>query len=172
MCLADYLPLANGGADDSSGSSNDITANLRGFRVLRALRLIRLMKLLTGLRVIKRWEVKVAINYPALSLFKCISGMLLLSHWFACIWGLQTIFASSKLDTWLAGNAQICEGSLNITTNVEAIKCKSPGCAAPLDRARIGAVPCRLSLRRRRAPRPCLRRRRSLPPSATSASPS
>lgn len=28
-----------------------------------------------------RWEVKVALNYPALSLGKCCIGMLLLSHW-------------------------------------------------------------------------------------------
>ena len=27
-----------------------------------------------------------------------IVGMLLLSHWFACVWGLQTGFAASKLD--------------------------------------------------------------------------
>ena len=51
-------------AVDSGGNPVD---NLRMLRVLRALRLIKLTKLITGLRVIKRWEVKIAINYSALS---------------------------------------------------------------------------------------------------------
>ena len=76
--------------------------------MLRALRLIKLVKLLTGLKIIRRYEVKMAINYAALSLTKCIIGTLLLAHWFACIWGLQTGFADSKLDTWLGG-AGYCE---------------------------------------------------------------
>ena len=104
--------------------------NFRLLRMLRALRLVKLVKLLTGLKIIKRYEVKMvrrapvlisgplpahvpshthahatcactcahadvhimcsmppppvpssqAINYAALSLFKCIVGMLLLSH--------------------------------------------------------------------------------------------
>ena len=36
--------------------------------------------------LVKKYEVKVAINYAALSLFQCMLGMLLLSHWFACVW--------------------------------------------------------------------------------------
>ena len=77
--------------------------------MLRTLRLIKLSKLLTGTRIIKRWETQVAINYAAISLFKCLVGMLLLSHWFACIWGLQASFADSKLNTWLGGSSDLCQ---------------------------------------------------------------
>lgn len=50
---------------------------------------------------------------------QCLIGTLLLSHWFACIWGLQASFATSKLDTWLGGydlcvqgpdGSEVCEG--------------------------------------------------------------
>ena len=33
-----------------------------------------------------------AINYSALALTKCTIGIILMGHWFACIWALQTIF--------------------------------------------------------------------------------
>jgi len=108
---------ASDGVTDASNAAG--LSQLRTLRVLRALRLIKLSKLLTGLRVVKRWEVKVAINYPALSLGKCCIGMLLLSHWFACIWGLQASFAESKLDTWFGGY-NLCVAD---TTVIGGLRC-------------------------------------------------
>ena len=90
--------------------------------MLRTLRLIKLSKLLTGTRIIKRWETQVAINYAAISLFKCLVGMLLLSHWFACIWGLQASFADSKLNTWLGGSSDLCQLDSQGT-----VVCEGPG---------------------------------------------
>jgi hypothetical protein len=40
--------------------SQDSLQNFKVLRTLRTLRLIKLAKLITGLRVIKRWEVKIA----------------------------------------------------------------------------------------------------------------
>jgi hypothetical protein len=105
-------------------SSNELS-DLRVLRTLRVLRLIKLVKLLTASKIIRRYEVKVAINYAALSLFKCIVGMLLLSHWFACIWALQTSFASSKLDTWLGNNEVYCFASTSEAT-VDGVECLAP----------------------------------------------
>ena len=85
----DFISLADSDSITTESMSAGLS-DLRALRILRALRLIRLMKLLTSARVIKRWEVKVAINYPALSLAKALLGMLLMSHWFACIWGART----------------------------------------------------------------------------------
>lgn len=71
----DYLPLlrdTDSALSDNGGSEVD---NLRTLRILRALRLIRLSKLITGQRIIKRWETKVAINYAAISLVKVRSRM-------------------------------------------------------------------------------------------------
>ena len=70
----DYLSLFES-ADDFE--------QLRVLRILRALRLMKLVKLVSGAKIIRRNEVKFAINYAMLSLFQCVLGMLLLSHWFA-----------------------------------------------------------------------------------------
>ena len=99
VSAVDYVSLGNVFEADSQESLD----NLRTLRILRALRLVKLSKLLTGQRIIKRWETKVAINYSAISLLKCLVGTLLLSHWFACLWGLQASFAESKINTWLGG---------------------------------------------------------------------
>jgi hypothetical protein len=101
VSAVDYVGIAAG----TTASSN--LDNLRTLRVLRALRLIKLSKLLTGQRIIKRWETKVAINYAAVSLLKCLIGMLLLSHFFACIWGMQAGFQDDKMSTWL-GAFELC----------------------------------------------------------------
>ena len=63
--------------------------DLRVLRVTRVLRLIKLVRLLRASRVFQRWETKIAINYSRLSLVKSLVTVTLLSHWFACIWGLQ-----------------------------------------------------------------------------------
>lgn len=99
VSAVDYISLSN----IFGGENQESLDNLRTLRVLRALRLVKLSKLLTGQRIIKRWETKVAMNYSAISLLKCLVGTLLLSHWFACVWGLQASFAVSKIDTWLGG---------------------------------------------------------------------
>ena len=79
----------------SVDSGDDPTVNiqaLRVLRVLRALRLVKLVRLVRASRMFKRWECKIAINYAALALGRCVVGVLLLSHWFACLYALQTIF--------------------------------------------------------------------------------
>lgn len=113
----DFVSL---GSDQSGTSIED----LRMLRVLRTLRLIKLAKLLTGLKLIKKYETQFAINYGAVSLGKCCFGMLLLSHWFACIWGLQAGFAENPLDTWLGGNGEYCVADATSNTN---FRCKAPG---------------------------------------------
>merc|ERR1712072_1145271 len=94
-----------GGAAPDPTLPDSSLRDLRIFRVLRALRAIKLVKLVTGSRFIKRWEVKTAINYPALSLLKCIVGLLLLSH-------------------WLGGNAGVCVEDIDSAYGVD---CLGPG---------------------------------------------
>jgi len=114
--LIDFLSIGISSLDYLGiGSENASIDELRILRVLRALRLIKLAKLLTGVKLVQRYEAKVAINYGAISLLKCIFGMLLLSHWFACIWGMQAGFADSPLDTWLGGTGDYCTADANAT---------------------------------------------------------
>ena len=96
--------------------------------ILRTSRLIKLGKLLTSLRIVKRWEVKIAIDYAALSLFKCALAMLLLAHWFSCIWGLQAELSYDKMSTWLGGNSGVCVHG-DVSAGEDAIICAGPGTA-------------------------------------------
>jgi len=85
-------------------SGDDPTINiqaLRVLRVLRALRLIKLVRLVRASRMFKRWECRIAINYGALALGRCVIGVIVLSHWFACLFALQTIFFDSPLSSVL-----------------------------------------------------------------------
>ena len=69
---------------------------LKVFRVLRALRLIKLVRLVRASRMFKRWESRMAINYGQLSLFKSAITVVLVAHWMACVWTLQTSLLSSQ----------------------------------------------------------------------------
>lgn len=42
----------------------------------------------------------VACAAAFLILSKWMFGVLVCAHWFACLWGLQTQFARTPLDTW------------------------------------------------------------------------
>ena len=85
---------------DTLGDSISFT-NLKVFRTLRALRLVKLIRLLRASRLLRRWETRVAINYGMLALVKCVLGMVLLSHWFACIWGMQAGMQDNLMHTWM-----------------------------------------------------------------------
>jgi len=74
-------------------------ANLKVFRMIRMARLIKLVRLVRSSRILKRFETRMAINYGTLSLIKIGVGLLITSHWTACIWGLQTQWESPRA-TW------------------------------------------------------------------------
>ena len=115
VAAVDYIGISSVSNPEGTGERESDVDSLRGLRVLRALRLVKLSKLISGQRLIKRYETRVAINYAAISLLRCLFGMMMLSHWMACIWGLQTNFSASKMDTWLAGSSNLCEYGTNQT---------------------------------------------------------
>ena len=127
----------------SVDSGDDPTVNiqaLRVLRVLRALRLIKLVRLVRASRMFKRWECRIAINYGALALGRCVVGVLVLSHWFACLFALQTIFFDSPVqsvlvigsdppeyvDTW-KGNFNYCTATgLTLPDGSAEAECLDP----------------------------------------------
>ena len=131
VSIFDYLALANAQAQAharTSGSASRAT-NLSAFkvlRVLRALRLIKLLRLLRGSRILKRWEVRIAINYAMLEMATLIGKICFACHLFACIWALQASFSESKLDTWMGagGYCYSCAGAGELSTSALA-KCPS-----------------------------------------------
>ena len=81
------------------GAAEDMD-KIRLLRILRVLRLIKLMRLVRASRLFKRWETRLEINYGKLAVAKCIILIVLASHWFACIWGLQASLHTSPEHTW------------------------------------------------------------------------
>ena len=95
MCIIDFISV-------DSGENPEVNIQaLRVLRVLRALRLIKLVRLVRASRMFKRWECKIAINYGALALGRCVVGVIVLSHWFACLFALQTVFFDSPVQSVL-----------------------------------------------------------------------
>ena len=75
---------------------------LAALKMLRALRLIKLIRLVRASRMYRRWETRVALSYTTMSLIGCSVSITIISHWFACMWVLQTTFSAGSLaDTWL-----------------------------------------------------------------------
>jgi hypothetical protein len=81
VSMFDYIALANAADAKASGTSN--LGAFKALRVLRALRLIKLLRLLRGSRILKRWEVRVAINYAMLEMVTLLGKIIFASHLFA-----------------------------------------------------------------------------------------
>ena len=86
---------------DGESSGADGLSDLKALRVLRALRLIKLVRLIRASKILKRWEVRYAINYGYLEMSKTIFKVVFLCHIFACLWALQAGFQDTKVDSWM-----------------------------------------------------------------------
>ena len=119
----DVLCVAISSVDFLSLSGSTDASDLRILRVLRALRLIKLFRMLRASRLIKHWEIKLAVNYGKLSVIGSVVGIVVLSHWCACVWGLQTEFSDSIQETWMWGD--YCYMIDVNGSGVEIVQCKS-----------------------------------------------
>ena len=90
--ILDYTGDPCGGGNSSMGSL---------LRVVRLMRCIKMIRLVRASRLVKRWQAKMPMSHGALAMIKCLVAIALFGHWFACIWTLQTSFASTPLETWL-----------------------------------------------------------------------
>lgn len=61
---------------------------LKMLRVVRLLRLLKLARLLRGLRIFKRWEVEISVNYRTLTLYQLLFAVILAAHLTACALGI------------------------------------------------------------------------------------
>ena len=98
----DYLTL-----DVFTGGEESDLSNMKIFRVIRVARLVKLVRLVKSSRIMKRLESRMAINYGHLALFKCMVGIIIAAHWYACVWGLITGFETMD-QTWYV-NCGYCE---------------------------------------------------------------
>lgn len=83
----------------SGGDSN--LERLKLLRALRVVRLAKLLRLLRGMRLFKRWELQLSIDYAVLAVARSIMSVMLVSHWLACLWQLQVSFGDSLEGSWV-----------------------------------------------------------------------
>ncbi|CAD7939704.1 unnamed protein product [Amoebophrya sp. A25] len=62
--------------------------SLGTFRIFRLLRLMKLARIFRASRLFKRWQDHISLTFASIALMKFGLGILLLSHWVACLWGL------------------------------------------------------------------------------------
>jgi len=85
-------PPSNAPADDSRSY----------LAMLKAIRLVRMLRLTRTSAITQRWQTRVSINYAMLAIIRCMIGVLLTSHWMACVWILQAHLAgTSPMLSWM-----------------------------------------------------------------------
>ena len=57
---------------------------------------IKLLRILKSGAIVKRLEDAINIDYNLLTLYKFLAGTLIIAHWLACLWQLQTRIIGEK----------------------------------------------------------------------------
>ena len=86
-------------------SVSTIRAMRVALRLLRVARLLKMIRLVNFRRVLKRWEdvtgETVTVSHATSKLVQCIILVITVSHWFACVWGLQAAFNTTRFASWM-----------------------------------------------------------------------
>lgn len=61
---------------------------IKSIKLIRVMRLIKLARVLRTSRIIQRWENRISISYSMRSLWTSVIGIVVILHWFACLWAL------------------------------------------------------------------------------------
>eukprot|EP00397_Hematodinium_sp_SG-2012_P010238 GEMP01010347.1.p1 GENE.GEMP01010347.1~~GEMP01010347.1.p1 ORF type:complete len:730 (+),score=112.20 GEMP01010347.1:106-2295(+) len=69
------------------GGNDPSFSKFQAGKMLRVLRLIELLRVMKGFKIIKQWRNEFSFSYASLHIGKCLVGVMLASHWAACIWG-------------------------------------------------------------------------------------
>ena len=138
----DLVALAAGGLDvwfasakcdeqQATDVSEDIGKIVRVlFRLAKAARLVKMLRLMKIASMLRRWEASFSIDYSRFSLIRCVVQVILVSHWFACFWGLETSFQPTVLQSWM-GEFEYCTAvasasASSSSSNVPTIECAPP----------------------------------------------
>ena len=97
-----------GGSSASSDSSSFSPSKLKILRVIRVLRIMKLIRLLRGSATFKRIEMTTPVNYSLVAISRSMVLLLMGSHWFACVWGMQAMWAQDVRNTWIGELGEPC----------------------------------------------------------------
>ena len=82
---------------------NQAISQLKIFRVVRLLRLVKLARVFRASRIFERWESALGLTFAVLKLAKFIFGVMMLSHWMACLWGLVPQIEEAEIN-WITND--------------------------------------------------------------------
>jgi len=96
---------------EQTTAPDGIQGRLSMLRVLRVLRLVKLVRLIRASKLLERWKNSLPpITYGAQTVMKCVLGLAISSHWFACIIALTASLHSHADETWVGANLYgICD---------------------------------------------------------------
>ncbi|OQR83157.1 voltage-gated ion channel superfamily [Achlya hypogyna] len=89
--LASIFPFemfSSNDADSTAPPSNSLVI----LRILRVLRIMKLMRVFRANRIVARWQARLDFPIALSKLFAFAMGVLVLAHWFACLWGCTPQF--------------------------------------------------------------------------------
>ena len=70
-------------------------------RLVKLLKLLKLGRVLRANRTLARWETSMALSYAKISMYGFAVGIVFVSHWMACLWGLVDVMAEKDAWTWV-----------------------------------------------------------------------
>jgi len=79
----------------------DALNKLKAVRLVKLLKLLKLGRVLRANRTLARWESSIAISYAKISMYTFALGIVFVSHWMACLWGLVDVMAEKDAWTWV-----------------------------------------------------------------------
>ena len=99
----DLLLLLNVFGDIGSKTEVFNPALLRWVRIVRLLRLVRMAKVLRASRILVRWESRISLAYTLRTLVQWTLVVVLMVHWFSCLWAIEATLHGSRRDDPPAG---------------------------------------------------------------------
>ncbi|KAH8054192.1 voltage-gated potassium channel [Aureococcus anophagefferens] len=79
----------------------DALNRLKAVRLVKLLKLLKLGRVLRANRTLARWETSMALSYAKISMYGFAVGIVFVSHWMACLWGLVDVMAEKDAWTWV-----------------------------------------------------------------------
>jgi hypothetical protein len=76
---------------------------MKVIKIIRLLRLLKLIKVSKAGRVFRRLEIRLAISYQRVALYKFILFLFTVSHWLACLWALGLLLGANSGPQWIDG---------------------------------------------------------------------
>ena len=92
-----FAPVDEHGNAATSSFAGDVSI----LRTVRIVRLAKLIRLVRASRLYARWQAKISMSTSTQTVYTCTMLLVLGSHWYACVIGMQTALHENPARTWL-----------------------------------------------------------------------